>query len=231
MAKKKKSTTKSTPGFDRNPFRDLKGFAVGDEKPEPAPLAARVDPVETGGTHGHFLEEMNFLGVQPLASHHDIMPNEDTPRAEKLTEDPAPILSDAELFERSLGQLDVRFADQFPDEPPAPARPRRLRQLERGRLIPNASLDLHGVAASLVAEKIGHFLQDARYQGWQTLLIVTGRGLHSPTGQTLVRDAAEKYLRQNAEGQVAEWGRAPRSYGGEGALAVFLKQSPPEKNA
>ncbi|NCO53628.1 MAG: DNA mismatch repair protein MutS, partial [Deltaproteobacteria bacterium] len=107
----------------------------------------------------------------------------------------------------------------------------RLRQLERGRLIPNASLDLHGVAASLVAEKIGHFLQDARYQGWQTLLIVTGRGLHSPTGQTLVRDAAEKYLRQNAEGQVAEWGRAPRSYGGEGALAVFLKQSPPEKNA
>jgi DNA-nicking Smr family endonuclease len=103
--------------------------------------------------------------------------------------------------------------------------------MQRGRLTPAASLDLHGVAASVVAEKIGHFLQDARYQGWQTLLIVTGRGLHSPDGQTAVRDAAEKYLRQHAGEQVAEWGRAPRQYGGEGALAVFLKQSPSEKNS
>jgi len=230
MAKKKKSTTTSAPSFVRNPFRELKGFAVGDEKPEPAPLAARVDPVATGEPKHHFLEEMDFLGVKPLDSL-QAMPDEEVPLGKRPPKETASALSDAELFMQSLGQLEVCFADQFPTDPPPPARVRRLRQLQRGRLTPAASLDLHGVAAALVAEKIAHFLQDARYQGWQTLLIVTGRGLHSPTGQTAVRDAAEKYLRQHADEQVAEWGRAPRQYGGEGALAVFLKQSPPEKNA
>lgn len=229
MAKKKNIRNRPAASFDHNPFRELKGFAVCDEKPEALPVATRVDPVETGGPGHHFLEEMDFLGVKPLDKSAD-MPDEVVCPEKSPFEETTPILSDAELFEQSLGRLDVRFSDQFPEDPPPPVRARRLRQLQRGRLTPAARLDLHGVAAFMVAEKIGNFLQDAEHHGWQTLLIVTGRGLHSPDGRTAVRDAAEKCLRQNERGLVAEWGRAPRQYGGEGALAVFLKQSSPEKS-
>ncbi len=220
MAKKKRSPKNTPETMNNNPFRALKGFAVSDAEDEALPAAEKIEPAVQAKERS-FAEEMDFLGVDPLAEQRK--PSDDTIEPTATPVEPAEEQSDEQLFMESLGQLDVHFSDQFPVEVQA-AKPRRLKQLRQGRLIPDARLDLHGLRRHQVAGKISHFLQDAAYQQWQTLVIVTGRGLHSADGQAVLRDEAERYLAENGRRLVAEWGRAPRQYGGKGALVVFLKK-------
>ncbi len=219
---KKKSAKNRPAEFASNPFRTLKGFAAsaGEETPAPEPPRGATQAEAPART---FAEEMRFLGVAPLAG----QPAENREgggegASEGLASAPEP--DDESLFLDSLGQLDVSFSDRFPDSNRRP-QPRRLKQLRQGRLTPDASLDLHGLQRHQVAEKIGHFLQNAVHRQWRTLLLVTGRGLHSAEGRPVLRAEAERYLETDAGELVAEWSRAPRQYGGAGALVVFLKKT------
>ena len=81
----------------------------------------------------------------------------------------------------------------------------------------------HGLTVDEASAKIKFFLQDATYQGFQTVLVITGKGLHSSDGPVL-RRAMEVLLTKNSK-QVIEWGVAPRRYGGDGALVVFLRRA------
>ncbi len=120
--------------------------------------------------------------------------------------------------------MDVCFRDEFPEEEqslPAP-QPRRMKQVRRGTLKPEARLDLHGLTRRQAVEKVGFFLQDCVHQGIKTVLLITGRGYGSQEGPIL-RPAIEEYLDSEGRVRVAEWGRAPKQYGGEGALVVFLR--------
>ncbi|WP_020675434.1 Smr/MutS family protein [Geopsychrobacter electrodiphilus] len=225
MTKKKSSSNRKTISFDSNPFKQLKGFAVSAPAPvkpsapaEPEPSVPPDPEIERS-----FFEEMKFLGVDPLAKGHKIV--SDPASVEQIrTQVSEPPQSEEEYFLAALGPLDVCFEDQ-PPSAIKPAVPRRLKQLKQGRLTPDASLDLHGLQRQQVAEKIEFFLQNALYQQWQTLIVVTGRGLHSAEGQTVLRDEAERYLCDTGKRWVAEWCRAPRQYGGEGALVLFLKNN------
>ncbi len=226
MAKKKKSGNSTPDSFKSNPFKTLKGFAAS--VPEEETLEIDSDPGEKikDEKERSFFEEMEFLGVDPLLDG-----PEERSVPESIETDAACIpqesKSEEELFIEALGELDVKFSDRLPEEK-IQAKPRRLKQLKRGSLSPDASLDLHGLLRHQVAGKIEYFLQNAAYQQWHTLLIVTGRGLHSADGQPVLRDEAEKYLETDGKALIAEWGRAPRQHGGEGALVVFLKKTKPE---
>lgn len=220
---KKKKTSKTGNEFDNNPFRALKGFAVSAPPPEPAvaPPEEELKKPEAG-EDASFDDEMGFLGVKPLADRDGIVGDEPkTPTSRPVA--PAEPQSDEEVFLASLGELDVRFSDQLPDEV-APARARRMKQLRQGKLRPEAELDLHGIQRHEVADKLNHFLQNARHNDWQTLLVVTGRGLHSEDGTPVLREEVERILHSDRPDAVAEWERAPRQYGGEGALVLFLKK-------
>ncbi len=219
MAKKKRHTQKKTPDAINNPFRALKGFAVSEEEKKSPTTTERVDAAMPDKERS-FADEMDFLGVEPLVD--SPISGKDVGEVPEQCPEAPVQQSDEELFIASIGQLDAHFCDQFPEATQA-AQPRRLKQLRQGRLTPDASLDLHGLKRHQVAGKITSFLQNASYHQWQTLLIVTGRGLHSATGQPVLRDEAERYLAEKGRSQVAEWARAPKQYGGDGALVVFLK--------
>ncbi|MCF6179838.1 MAG: Smr/MutS family protein [Geopsychrobacter sp.] len=227
MSKKKRSPRKSEKSPDKscvnNPFTTLKGFAVSEQQEEPIPTPASP-PVQKERS---FDDEMNFLGVDRLAESKEIVSAPPDKPQEKNV--PSSELNDQESFLAALGPLDVCFNDEFPQDV-KPAVPRRFKQLKKGHLAPDASLDLHGLQRQQVAGKIAFFLQNATYQGWRTLLIVTGRGLHSVDGEPVLRDEAERYLAAEGKALVAEWGRAPRQYGGAGALVIFLKKTIQEHN-
>ncbi len=226
MSKKKRSEKSAPDSYNNNPFKQLKGFAVSESE-EVAPPLAVPEELPAVEPERSFTDEMDFLGVDPLADR-DALDREVPVGTTGLSEEfPQGVQTDEELFLGALGQLDTRFSDQLPQETKLAA-PRRLKQLKQGRLTPAASLDLHGLQRQQVSEKISHFLQDAAYQGWQTLLIVTGRGLHSSDGEPVLRNEAERFLAAEGKTLVAEWGRAPRQYGGEGALVVFLKKTTAE---
>ena len=224
MSKKKRSEKSAPDSYKSNPFKQLKGFAVSDFEDElssPPPPAA--EPVVEKARS--FAEEMDFLGVDPLGDGDEALSVKSPELSDANDESQtAAEPRDKELFLESLGQLDVRFSDQLPQRTPL-ATPRRLKQLKQGRITPDASLDLHGLQRHQVREKLLHFLQNAAYQQWQAVLVVTGRGLHSSDGEPVLRNEAEKILASEDHSLIAEWGRAPRQYGGEGALVIFLKKT------
>jgi DNA-nicking Smr family endonuclease len=125
-----------------------------------------------------------------------------------------------------MENLEVTFKDSLPlAESSRKLTARRLKQLKQGRLQPQATLDLHGCRRDEVATKLEYFFTNARHHGWQNLLIITGKGLHSATGESVLRRETERYLHGQGAAEVVEWGQAPQRHGGEGALAVFLRKS------
>jgi len=218
---KKKKTSKRKDIFQSDPFSDLKGFAVSATELK---VPEQTVPVESPDTElsaeDLFAREMDMLGVQRS--------NDETPAEAKNTKyQPGPSvheeMSDQEQFLAAMGEMSVHFEDHLPDNDESPqASPRRMKLLKQGRLQPEATLDLHGLLRHQVVEKVCFFLADAKFQGFKTLLIITGRGLHSQ-GEPVLRTEVENFLNGEGRPLLVEWARAPRQYGGEGALVVFLK--------
>jgi DNA-nicking Smr family endonuclease len=226
VKEKKDRKPEKTTQMRNNPFKDLKGFCVSAPEPSPpakaAPSPRSVAPEEPVA----FTEEMARIGVRKLKAQERETPRPTMPPVE---DPPSAPVGDADLFVAALGQLDAVFSDQFPEEDEAvpTVTPRRMKLLARGKLMPEATLDLHGLSREEALERVGHFLDNAAYHGRKTLLIVTGKGLRSES-EPVLRAAIEGYLAGEGRARVAEWGRAPRQFGGDGALAVFLKSA--EKN-
>jgi DNA-nicking Smr family endonuclease len=212
--------------FQHDPFKHLKGFCVStpdkappnDRSVKPTLAAASVPDEAT-----LFADEMDRLGVarQPAedaaAEKAETCPQDSSP---KVVVKPPP--TDHDLFLASLGEMEAVFCDEIPAEDGPAAAPRRMRQVRRGELVPEGQLDLHGLGRDDARERVRHFLDNAVYQGRKTVIIVTGRGKGSG-GEPILRAEIERYLKYEAAAWVAEWGRAPARYGGEGALVVFLK--------
>lgn len=203
-------------GFQNAPFKALKGASVFPEQ-QPAPQQpAKPEPPEV---EPDFLTAMEQLGVKPSGD-----ARAEEPPPEPAEQGTAPE-DDEALFLEQLGRFDKRFRDELPvEDQPTTASPRRLRQLRRGRIAPEAELDLHGSDRDTALVRLGHFLDNARFHGLQCVLVITGRGNRSAEGP-VVREAVERYLAGPGGEQVLEWARAPRQHGGEGALVIFLRSA------
>ena len=234
MSKKKQKHTVAS--FKSNPFDSMKGFSVSQSEAAPLP-EKKVEPVATKEQvevekEVDFDSAMSQLGVVSLG---DQQEETDSLPVENKAEDQEVFLAktpttDEEIFLDSLGELDCVFSDQYDDtgtdelEHQSGSEPRRMKQLRQGKLKPQETLDLHGCYREEARERVRHFLKNRHAQGLQTVLIITGKGNRSPNGESVLRSDIENYLSTHSAAWVAEWGRAPRQYGGEGALVVFLRQ-------
>ncbi len=220
MPKKKKIVhKKQLPG----PFSSLKGFAVSETLASSPTSATAVGSQKSMSDDIDFDSHMASLGVRSL--------DRDEPVAENAaaTEDVAPGQSaEEDTFLAAMRQLEVQFNDSVIENDhratPVKHPPRRMKQLSKGTLVPQATLDLHGVKRQEVAAKLSAFITNARYHGWYVLLVITGKGLHSTEGKGVLRHCVEDFLQGQGRGQVAEWGVAPRQYGGDGAVVLFLRR-------
>lgn len=229
MAKKKKAAKadkRQNKEFGSSPFRDLKGFAVSAEQEKKSD--AKVAPARPVQEVGSFATEMEMLGVKKLMSDEEdqeLLPFDDDPQESAAERSE---LSEDEQFLQAMLELQVNFQEQLPEARSAvtsTASASRMKQLKQGKLKPEASLDLHGQTRAEVVERLRFFLQNAERQGWKTVLVITGRGLHSSDGEPVLRNEVEAFLAREGRKQVAEWCRAPKQYGGSGALVLFLKQA------
>jgi DNA-nicking Smr family endonuclease len=230
----KKKNSKKIVDFKNDPFKTVKGFSVSAPQP---PIVDKTVAPTPAVKHDHevdFDQAMAQLGVKSLAGENNILrggaKDEDSLSAEVNTEfipeRKSVVLSDKDLFLESLGDLDRVFKDDYvdgDDANSATAEPRRMKQLRKGKIKPQTSLDLHGCYRDEARQRVRYFLQNSYADGLHTVLIVTGKGTRSPSGEGVLRADIETYLSEKAAAWVAEWGRAPRQYGGDGALVVFLR--------
>ena len=123
--------------------------------------------------------------------------------------------------------LSQRLADQ-----PVSMDRKAFRNLRKGRMKPDAKIDLHGMTAERAHTALTRFVLRSHSKGHRLLLVITGKGKHRDDGGPIpVRLGVLRH-------QVPEWLRLPPlapavlqiaqahvSHGGEGAYYVYLRKS------
>ncbi len=122
----------------------------------------------------------------------------------------------SELLEESFKKRKVKPTNK-PSPMPVKKRLKRYPPVE-------AELDLHGYNTIGAQVKTRSFISSCKHQGFFTLRIIVGKGLHSDTGPVLpdvVEDVVKEMKKQD---QVIfyEWDKKKKAR--SGALIVYLKQ-------
>ncbi|MGO8998874.1 MAG: Smr/MutS family protein [Polyangiaceae bacterium] len=100
-----------------------------------------------------------------------------------------------------------------------------LRKLRRGTTPIDARIDLHGMGVAEARTAVTTFLRDTRVAGERCVLIIHGKGEHSPRAQPVLRGEIGAWLSQGgASEHVAAFVTAEGGDGGEGAVYVLLRR-------
>lgn len=98
-----------------------------------------------------------------------------------------------------------------------------LRKLRRGLFPIDARLDLHGLRAEDARLALERFLSEKRARGERCVLVIHGKGTHSPGGLGVLRGEISAWLSQgSASPHVAGFATADQGDGGDGAIYVLL---------
>ena len=167
----------------------------------------------------------------------------------KKPTNPRPSVSSAEaqLFRNSVSQVkpldfEERVEDARPQKKRRPTTPpidspegiekldgdlfyrpgvsrRLLNDLRKGRIRPGPVIDLHGHTRAEAKRELAHFVERSGDLYDRCLLVITGRGSHSPDGYSPVREEALALLRQLSAVQAYTCAQADD--GGSGAFYVL----------
>jgi DNA-nicking Smr family endonuclease len=101
--------------------------------------------------------------------------------------------------------------------------PETLRKLRRGLFPIDARLDLHGMSSDEAEAAVFAFLSKARANKERTVLLIHGKGEHSPGKRAVLRGEIGAWLSQGrASRLVCAFSTAREDDGGEGATYVAL---------
>lgn len=100
-----------------------------------------------------------------------------------------------------------------------------LRRLRRGLMPIDGRLDLHGMGAAEARAHLEMFLRTMRARGERCVLVIHGKGGHSPGGVPVLRGEIAAWLSQGSSSEhVAGFVTASEADGGEGAVYVLLRR-------
>lgn len=98
-----------------------------------------------------------------------------------------------------------------------------LSALEDPTLEVQAECDLHGQTAREAEREVLRFVRECQQNGKRWVLIIVGKGLHSPGGKTTLQASVANALAKRAPARfVLAFRTAPRHLGGTGALVARL---------
>ena len=101
-----------------------------------------------------------------------------------------------------------------------------LRRLRRGDYAVEGRLDLHGLAREEARGAVERYLRESRLGGKRCVLLVHGRGLHSPDQLPVLKEALLGWLAGGRFGRlVLAFCSARPADGGAGALYVLLRRA------
>ena len=148
----------------------------------------------------------------------------DRPRDSREASSPADP-GDQELFLQALEELEaVPDKDGMAAEDEAPRRVERRPPDKRLTRSPAAVLDLHGKRAEEAREALTRFVQNTRYAGERTALVITGKGHRSRGGVAVLQEELLRWIRQEGPAYLEAYSQAPRSLGGRGAYLLYLRR-------
>ncbi len=106
------------------------------------------------------------------------------------------------------------------------------REMVRGKLEPEARIDLHGMTLAQAHPALIRFLLNAQDRGYRLVLVITGKGKRGldegpiPQRQGVLRHQVPQWLRLPPLGAVVmQLGEAHLKHGGSGAYYVYLRRN------
>ena len=100
----------------------------------------------------------------------------------------------------------------------------QLFALRRGEPEPEERIDLHGTRKEAAGALLAKRIESARAQGLRCVIVIHGRGQHSPLGEAALKDAVPGWLTKGQTGRgVLAFAPAPDRLGGDGATLVLLR--------
>jgi DNA-nicking Smr family endonuclease len=100
-----------------------------------------------------------------------------------------------------------------------------MRRLRRGQIPVDARLDLHGMSSQEARTALEAFLRSMRERNERMVLVIHGKGAHSPLGLPVLRGEVSAWLSQStASEHVAAFATASQNDGGTGAVYVLLRR-------
>ena len=104
------------------------------------------------------------------------------------------------------------------------------KKIRGGRLVPDATIDLHGLNLAAAHLRLERLLSESVMMGWRVLLIVTGKPRPAPApGETRNRGAIRAEIgdwlaRSSQASRIASLRTAHPRHGGDGALYIILRR-------
>ena len=150
-----------------------------------------------------------------------------------LKPDPAPAPSAARIPEFTLGSKAPTSTRIPPKSEPTPPKmdAKAFRKLSRGKLEPEARIDLHGMTVDQAHSELIHFILRSHAKGRRLVLVITGKGLGpGPSGplpyqRGILRRQVPVWLSQNPVAPlILDKTPASARHGGDGALYVYLRR-------
>ena len=108
---------------------------------------------------------------------------------------------------------------------------RNYDRMRRGKLKPEARLDLHGMTAAQAHSRLNSFIDQTHSDGLRLVLVITGKGRSSGVDDFqrrhgVLRHNLPHWLRQpHLAPKVLEITQAHIRHGGEGAFYVYLRRT------
>ena len=238
MARKDKEKVKEPePGINR-PFAALarlvapKAVAAVAKPSLARPLAPPRAAVRDESDAELFRQAV--AGVQPLvarASKRVAAPPAPPPRP-RVSEDDESLAALADLCDGTggfditggTGGFDMTDGDARVEGIAAGIDKRLLVRLRDGGYAVQAELDLHGLARETARERVTRFIAESRRAGRRCVLIIHGRGLHSPEHAPVLKQAVCEWLSRGPVARaVLAFSSARPDEGGAGAVYVLLR--------
>lgn len=144
-------------------------------------------------------------------------------------------LSPFALGERSLARTQTHvFAKTSADhlhEAPVRMDAKAFTRMKRGKLTPEARMDLHGMTVDRAHGALIQFILNAQARGLRLVLVITGKGQREdpydpmPRRRGVLKSQAPMWLQMPPlSGAVLQVTPANRKHGGEGAYYVYLRR-------
>lgn len=86
-------------------------------------------------------------------------------------------------------------------------------------------VDLHRLRSVEALRRLESFIQRSAALGYRRVLVITGKGHHSPGGRGVLRERVEEWIRGPGGSFVTEYAEAPRARGGSGAFVLDLRRA------
>ena len=121
--------------------------------------------------------------------------------------------------------------DKVPDEEPAeelPTRGKIKSQQQRDSPFaalsgPDDQIDLHGKTREEAIMIVQNFVKTCHAQRLRHILVITGKGQHSPYQGPVLKTTVALWLKKNGHAYLREFHDAPPRFGGSGAIWIELK--------